>query len=134
MYGFNLFLPLRLRLLRSALQGRSDHVRHLSHRNRHFKRGSGGAIPTYSTTVIPFTSEDRRRRFPPPRFRGTVATGIRSPQATYRLPHARAAGVADSAVANALPHFGGGRNRRPESFTMTARVSQSGTGAHSWNR
>jgi len=27
-----------------------------------FKRGSGGAIPTYSTTVIPFTSADRRRK------------------------------------------------------------------------
>ena len=27
-----------------------------------FKRGSAGAIPTYSTTVIPFTSADRRRK------------------------------------------------------------------------
>src|SRR5947207_16007303 len=103
MYGFNLFLPLRLRLLRSALQGRSDHVRHLSHRNRHFKRGSGGAIPTYSTTVIPFTSEDRRRRFPPPRFQRTVATGNPAPHATHRLPHPSAAAGADGPVPHGPP-------------------------------
>jgi hypothetical protein len=73
--------------------------------------GSGGAIPTNSTVVVPFQNAERRSsstlQIP-----ATAVKGTRSLPISCALTKASAAGGVGSVAASAPPHFGGARGRQ----------------------
>ena len=72
---------------------------------------AGGLIPTNSTTVVPFSSADRRRKIASNEVPDQCGNGHRLTPDNVRRTGERAAGGAGSVAATALLHLGIGNGR-----------------------